>query len=151
MGTRDELTDALKKALKAQNKIEISTLRLVLAAIKDREIALRSAGSGELADEDLAALLGKMIRQRQESATAYDAAQRPELAATERAEITVIRRFLPPQMEESDIIQAVQTVIGELQASSLKDMGKVMGALKQRYAGQMDFSHASCLVKKRLA
>ena len=154
MGTREDIADALKQALKAQNKTEISTLRLILAAVKDREIAARSEGAaGDAAkDEDaMPALLGKMIRQRRESAASYDAAQRPELAANERAEIDVIRRFLTPQMEESDIMTAVQTVIGELQASSLKDMGRVMGALKQRYAGKMDFSHASCLVKKSLA
>ncbi len=154
MGTREDIAEALKLALKAQNKVEISTLRLILAAVKDRDIAARSSGAGaDGGDEsgDMASLLGKMIRQRRESADAYDAAQRPELAAQERAEIEVIRRFLPPQMEESDMIAAVQTVIGELQANSLKDMGKVMGALKQRYAGKMDFSHASCLVKKSLA
>ena len=150
MSTRETLTEALKTALKAQNKIEIATLRLILAAIKDKEIAARTA-STEFGESDMSALLGKMIRQRQESAASYEAAQRPELAANERAEIEVIRRFLPPQMAESDIMAAVQKVIGELQASSLKDMGKVMGALKQRYAGQMDFSHASCLVKKQLA
>ena len=152
MSLRQKLNDAMKEAMKAKDAKRLSTLRLVLAALKDRDIAARTETSRELlGDDEILTLLAKMIKQREESATAYDAGNRPELAAGEREEIAVIRSFMPAQMDEAGIKQAAQAVIAELGAASIKDMGKVMAALKERFAGQMDFGRASALVKESLS
>ena len=152
MSLRQKLNDAMKEAMKAKDTKRLSTLRLVLAALKDRDIAARTETSRELlGDDEILSLLAKMIKQREESATAYDAGNRPELAAGEREEIAIIRGFMPAQMDETGIKQAARAVIAELGASSIKDMGKVMAAMKERFAGQMDFGRASALVKESLS
>jgi uncharacterized protein len=152
MSLRQKLNDAMKEAMKAKDAKRLSTLRLVLAGLKDRDIAARTETSRELlGDDEILSLLAKMIKQREESAVAYDAGNRPELAAGEREEIAIIRSFMPAQMDEAGVKQAAQAVIAELGASSIKDMGKVMAALKERFAGQMDFARASALVKDTLS
>ena len=152
MSLRAQLTDAMKEAMKAKDAKRLSTLRLVLAALKDRDIAARTETSRELlGDDEILALLAKMIKQREESATAYDAGNRPELAAGEREEIAIIRSFMPAQMDEAAVKAAAEKTIAELGAGSIKDMGKVMAAMKERYAGQMDFARASALVKDKLS
>ena len=148
MSLRLKLNDSMKEAMKAKDAKRLSTLRLVLAALKDRDIAARTETSRDLlGDDEILSLLAKMIKQREESATAFDAGNRPELAAGEREEIATIRSFMPAQMDETGVQQAAKSVIAELGASSIKDMGKVMAAMKERYAGQMDFGRASTIVK----
>jgi uncharacterized protein YqeY len=148
MSLRAQLTDAMKEAMKAKDAKRLATVRLMLAALKDRDIAARSETSRELlGDDEILGLLAKMIKQREESAKAYDTGNRPELAAGEREEIAIIRSFMPAQMDEAGVAQAAKSVIAELGASSIKDMGKVMAAMKERYAGQMDFARASAIVK----
>ena len=148
---QERFTEALKEALKSQDKIRVSTLRLITAAIKDRDIAARSADSGDgVTDEQILEILVKMVKQRQDAASTYEEAGRLELAEQERAEITVIEEFLPTQLSDDEIAIAVEAAIAELGAASLKDMGKVMGALKGKYAGQMDFGKAGGLVKGKL-
>src|SRR6478736_6991216 len=148
MSLRAQLNDSMKEAMKAKDAKRLSTVRLILAALKDRDIAARSETSRELlGDDEILSLMAKMIKQREESATAFDAGNRPELAAGEREEIAIIRSFMPAQMDEAGVQNAVQTVIAELGATSIKDMGKVMAAMKERYAGQMDFARASALIK----
>ena len=151
MSLRQQLNDSMKEALKAKDAKRLSTLRLVLAALKDRDIAARTETSRELlGDDEILSLLAKMIKQREESASAYDTGNRPELAAGEREEIVIIRSFMPAQMDEVAAKKAAQSVIAELGATSIKDMGKVMAAMKERYAGQMDFARASAIVKEAL-
>jgi uncharacterized protein YqeY len=152
MSLRQTLNDSMKDAMKAKDAKRLATLRLVLAALKDRDIAARTETSRELlGDDEILSLLAKMIKQREESALAYDAGNRPELAAGEREEIAIIRSFMPAQMDEAGVRQAAQSVIAELGATSIKDMGKVMAAMKERYAGQMDFARASAVVKETLS
>jgi len=152
MSLRQKLNDAMKEAMKAKDAKRLATVRLALAALKDRDIAARTETSRELlGDDEILSLLAKMIKQREESATAFDAGKRPELAAGEREEIAIIRSFMPAQMDEAGVKAAADTVIAELGATSIKDMGKVMAAMKERYAGQMDFGLASSLVKDRLS
>jgi uncharacterized protein len=152
MSLRQKLNDAMKEAMKAKDAKRLATVRLALAALKDRDIAARTETSRDLlGDDEILSLLAKMIKQREESAIAFDAGQRPELAAGEREEIAIIRSFMPAQMDEAGVKAAADTVIAELGASSIKDMGKVMAAMKERYAGQMDFGRASSLVKDRLS
>jgi uncharacterized protein YqeY len=152
MSLRQKLNDAMKEALKAKDAKRLATLRLVLAGLKDRDIAARTETSRDLlGDDEILSLLAKMIKQREESAIAYDAGKRPELAAGEREEIAIIRSFMPAQMDEGAVKEAAGKVIAELGASSIKDMGKVMAAMKECYAGQMDFAKASALVKERLS
>lgn len=153
---RDDIAMALRDAMKAQknggDKIRLSTLRLMSAAIKDRDIALRSADQCcGISDEEVLLVLAKMVRQREESSKAYEDGGRIELAEQERAEIDVIREFMPRQLSDAEIETAVSNVIDELDAEGLKDMGKCMGALKARYQGAMDFGRAGALVKKTLA
>lgn len=149
---RQRLSDALKDALKAKDQIGLSTVRLILAALKDRDIAARGKGNKEgISDEDILGLLQNMIKQRHESIVLYEKGGRLELAEQERGEIAVIERFLPKQMGEDEVAKAVAAAISETGAQSLKDMGKTMAALKSRYAGQMDFAKASALVKQALA
>ena len=152
MSLRAQLTDAMKEAMKAKDTKRLSTVRLILAALKDRDIAARSETNKELVgDDDILTLLAKMIKQREESATAFDAGNRPELAANERDEIAVIRTFMPAQMDDAAMKAAVAKVIAESGAASIKDMGKVMAVLKERFAGQMDFSKASAATKDALS
>ena len=147
---RQEISQALTTALKAQEKRRVSTLRLILAAIKDRDIANRTAGKDPVGDEELLGILGKMVKQREESARIYEEGSRIELAEAEREEITIISEFLPQQMSEDEIKQACADVITEIGAQGLRDMGKCMAALKERYAGKMDFTKASAIVKSLL-
>ncbi|MEW5704646.1 MAG: GatB/YqeY domain-containing protein [Pseudomonadota bacterium] len=148
---RTELNEALKSALKSQDKIAVSTLRLILAALKDRDIAVRpERGNAGLDDSEILQMLQKMIKQRDESIALYEQGGRQELADRERAEITIISRFLPKQMEGDALRQAIVAVVEEEQAAHLKDMGRVMAALRERYAGQMDFAKASGVVKEML-
>jgi uncharacterized protein YqeY len=148
MGLRQQLSDAMKAALKAKETQRLSAIRLILAAIQEKDVAARTQ---DISDDEILSLLARMVKQREESAATYDGANRPELAAKERDEIAVIREFLPQQMAPDEAKAAAQGVIAELGASSPKDMGKVMAALKERYAGRMDFGKASGLVKELLA
>ena len=151
MGLREEINDSLKEAMKAKDQKRVGTLRLVNAALKDRDIAARTETSRELlGDDEILSLLAKMIKQREDSILAYEAGKRPELADAERAEIAVIREFMPKQMSADDAKAAIAKVIADLGATSIKDMGKVMATLKERFAGQMDFSKASGAVKDAL-
>ena len=148
---RTRLNDALKDAMKAKDARATSTLRLILAALKDRDIAERSKGNGDgLGDDAILEMLQKMVRQRHESIEMYTRGDRPELAKREGEEIDVIERFLPKQMDETDMRAAIDGVIAELGASSVKDMGRVMATLKERYPGRMDFGKASGIVKEAL-
>lgn len=152
MSLRAQLNDAMKEAMKAKDAKRLATVRLILAALKDRDIAARSETNKELVgDDDILTLLAKMIKQREESATAFDAGNRPEMAAGEREEIAVIRTFMPAQMEDAALKEAVTKTIAEVGAASVKDMGKVMAVLKERFAGQMDFSKASAATKDALS
>jgi uncharacterized protein YqeY len=151
MGLREQLNDAMKEAMKAKDAKRLATVRLILAALKDRDIAARTETSRDLlGDDEILSLLAKMIKQRDESAVAFDAGKRPELAAGEREEIAIIRSFMPAQMDEAGVKAAASATIADLGATSIKDMGKVMAAMKERYAGQMDFARASALVKESL-
>jgi uncharacterized protein YqeY len=149
---RSQLNDALKQAMLAKEACAVSTLRLILAALKDRDIAARGKGKSDgIGEEEILDLLHKMVRQRRDSIGLYERGGRQDLADREAAEIEVIERFLPKQMGEAEVQGAVREVIAELGADTIKDMGRVMGALKERYAGRMDFAKASALVKRQLA
>jgi len=148
---RARLNDALKDAMKAKDQCATATLRLILAALKDRDIASRGNGASEgVSNDQILELLQKMIRQRRESIEAFKKGERPDLVEKEEQEIKVIERFLPKPLSEQEAKEAIEGVISELQASTIKDMGKVMGALKQRYPGRMDFGKASAVVKQAL-
>ncbi|TPW31772.1 GatB/YqeY domain-containing protein [Martelella alba] len=147
---RDKLASALKDATKSQKPVCLSTLRLVQAAIKDRDIAHRSCGKDPVTDEDITGILVKMVKQREESARLYDEAGRADLAAQEREEICVIKSFLPAQLSEEKVRELCASVVEETGAQGLRDMGKCIKALKDRYSGQMDFSKASGVVKEML-
>jgi uncharacterized protein len=147
---RDTVTAALKAATKAQDKRRISTLRLMSAAMKDRDIAARTAGKGEATAAELLELFAKMIKQREESEKIYADAGRAELAKQEAEEIVIIREFLPKQLSSAELDKAIADALAKTGAASVKDMGKVMAELKARYAGQMDFAKASALVKAKL-
>jgi len=152
MALREQFNEQLKEAMKAKDNRRVSTLRMVLAALKDKDIAARTETSREgISDDDVLGLLAKMIKQREESAAAFEQGGRPELAKSEHEEIAIIRSFMPRQMDEAETKSAIQGVIAEVGAASMKDMGKVMGALKERYAGQMDFGKASPMVKTLLS
>lgn len=152
MSLRDRISSDLKAAMKAKDATRLATLRLINAAVKDREIAARSeAGTTALSDADLVAVMTRMVKQRRDSARAYEEAARLDLAEKELAEITVIESFLPRQLDEGEMAQAVDAAIKDLGASSVREIGRVMGVLKTRYAGQMDFGKAGALVKARLA
>jgi uncharacterized protein YqeY len=145
---RERLSNDLKEAIKAKESTCVSTLRLILAAVKDRDIAARSEDTTDgVPDTEILAILGKMIKQRQESARIYEEAGRLDLAEQELAETDVIRSYLPRQMSGAEIEAAVGAVIAETGAASVRDMGKVMGLLKTRYAGKMDFGVAGAAVK----
>ncbi len=147
---RDDINNAVKEAMKAKDERKLSTLRMVNSTIKNADIEARGQGKPPLADGDLLGVLQKMIKQRQESVELYEKGNREELAAQERAEIAVISAYLPKQMSDDDVKAAVAAVISETGASGIKDMGKVIGALKAKYAGQMDFGKASGVVKAGL-
>ena len=148
---RDDINNALKDAMKGGDKRRVSTLRLVNSALKNADIEARGQGKGALSDEELLSLLQKMIKQRQESVELYDKGGRAELAAQEREEIAIIASYLPQQMSEPEMRAAIDAAIAETGAAGMKDMGKVMAALKTSHAGKMDFAKASGLVKARLA
>jgi uncharacterized protein YqeY len=148
---RNRLNDALKEAMKAKDQCAVSTLRLILAALKDRDICVRGNGNQDgISDEEILELLQKMVRQRHESIEQYSNGNRPELAKRESDEIEVIERFLPEPLDETDMRGAIEDVLGELDAKTIKDMGRVMGTLKERYPGRMDFGKASAIVKQAL-
>jgi uncharacterized protein len=149
---RARISDALKKAMKAKEKHTVSTIRLIMAALKDRDIAARSKGNSDgVSEDEILSILQSMIKQRHESVTMYEQGGRAELAEQEATEIVIIQTFLPEQMDEDAVNAAVQETISNLSAISLKDMGKVMAALKEEFAGQMDFSKASAQVKAKLS
>jgi uncharacterized protein YqeY len=150
MDMRDLFANALKEALKAKDARRTSTVRLIQAAIKDRDIANRGLGKDPVSDDEILQILAKMIKQREESARIYYDAGRPELAAQEREEIVIINQFLPAQLPEAKVKELCASVIAETGAHGLRDMGKCMNVLKERYPGQMDFAKASGLVKELL-
>ncbi len=147
---REDINNAVKEAMKAKDERKLSTLRMVNSTIKNADIEARGQGKPPLADGDLLGLLQKMIKQRQESVELYEKGGREELAAAEREEIAVISAYLPKQMSDDEVKAAVAAAITETAASGIKDMGKVIGALKAKYAGQMDFGKASGVVKAAL-
>ncbi len=152
MGLRQQFNDAMKDAMKNKDQKRLGTVRMILATLKDRDIAARTETSREgISDDDILGMLGKMIKQREESATAFEAGNRPEMAAGERDEIVVIRNFMPKQMDDAEVTVAIAKIVAETGAASIKDMGKVMAALKERHAGQMDFAKASAAVKSTLS
>ena len=148
---RARLTTEMKEAMKAGDKDKLATVRMIQAALKDKDIEARGLGKEPASDEEILSLLQKMIKQRTESASVYDQGGRPELAANERAEIAIIEAFLPKQMDEAEMKAAVDAAILETGAAGQKDMGKVIAALKGTFAGRMDFGKASGLVKAALA
>ena len=151
MTIRDTVSAAVKDAMRAKAADRLSTLRLISAAIKDRDIAARGEGAeGPVGDDAILGLLGKMVKQRQESARAFETGGRPELAAKELAEIKLIEEFLPAQLTDAESAAALDAAIAATAAVGLRDMGKVMAELKARYTGQMDFGKVGPLVKARL-
>lgn len=154
---RERINQDIKDAMKSGDKTRLATLRLINAAIKDRDIAARvddkgqSTGKEKVDDSDILALLQKLIKQRRDSIESFEKGGRQDLAEKEQAEIDVIEAYLPKQMNEAEIKAAVEAVVGELGATSLKDMGHTMATLKERHTGQMDFGKASAMVKKLLA
>lgn len=151
MTLRERLQAAMKEAMKAKEVDRLSTVRLINAAIKDREIALRGEGEGAtISDPDILAILGRMVKQRHESARAYEEGGRLELAAKELAEIVVINEFLPRQLDATEITAAITAAIAEAEATSIRDMGKVMAVLKGKYTGQMDFAAVGPRIKDML-
>jgi uncharacterized protein len=147
---RDDINNAVKDAMRAKDERKLSTLRMVNSTIKNADIAARGEGKPPLPDADLLGVFQKMIKQRQESVELYDKGGRAELADQEREEIAIISAYLPKQMSEADVKAAISAVIAETHAAGIKDMGKVIAALKAKYAGQMDFGKASGLVKSAL-
>ena len=148
---RIQISEALKSSMKAKEKRATSTLRLILAALKDRDIAARGkGGDDEISEDEILGMLQKMIQQRHESIKFYQQGERPELAEEEAEEIEIIERFLPKRLDEKETTDAISAVIDELGAANIKDMGRTMAALKQSYAGRMDFSKVSTIVKQRL-
>lgn len=147
---RDDINTAVKEAMKAKDERKLSTLRMVNSSIKNADIDARGQGKQPLSDDDILGLLQKMIKQRQESVELYDKGGRAELAAQEREEIAVISAYLPKQMSEDEVKAVIAATIKDTGAAGMKDMGKVIGALKAKYAGQMDFGKASGLVKAAL-
>lgn len=151
MDKRSEFNAALKEALKNKDQIAMSTIRLILAALKDRDIVARGQGQADGIEEaEILSMLQSMIKQRQESAKTYCDAGREELAEREEAEIEVIQKFLPKQLGEAEVTEIIDALIQETGASDIKDMGKIMGRLKGEYAGQVDMGKAGGLVKARL-
>ena len=149
---RTRLSDALKVAMKAKESLVVATVRLILAALKDRDIAARSKGNMDgVSEDEILSMLQSMIKQRRESVEMYEKGGRLELAEQEALEIDIIQTFLPEQLDDAAVAAAIAAVIAETDAQSLKDMGKVMGLLKDRYAGRMEFSRASVVIKEKLS
>ena len=147
---RAQFTDDLKTAMKAGEKRRVETIRMVMAALKERDIEARTSGKS-VGDEDILALLQKLVKSRQESAEIYEKAGRDDLATQEREEVAIIAAYLPKQLDDAAVTAAVEAAIAETGAASMKDMGKVVAALKAKFAGQMDFSKASAAVKAALS
>jgi uncharacterized protein len=147
---REKITADLKGAMKSGDRQKVDAIRLINAALKDKDIEARGAGKS-LTEEDVLALLQKMIKSRQESLDIYEKNNRPDLAEKERGEINVISSYLPQQLDEAEVAEAVKAAIAEAGAASIKDMGKVVAALKAKYTGRMDFAKASGLVKAALS
>ena len=147
---RERFTSEMKDAMKAGDKRRLGAIRLIQAALKDKDIEARGAGKGQASNEEILALLQKMIKQRQESIAMYEQGGRPELAAQEREEAEVVQSFLPKQMDETETRAAIDAAIAETGAASIRDMGKVVAALRAKHAGRMDFAKASAQVKERL-
>ena len=148
---RETINAAMKQAMRDKEALRLSTLRLVMAAIKDRDIALRVDGvEHSIGDDEILAILGKMIKQRKDSAQAYENADRTELAQQELSEIKIIQEYLPKQLSDAEVEEAVQKAIADTGAESIRDMGKVMGILKTNYTGQMDFGKAGGALKALL-
>ncbi|GGK31191.1 GatB/YqeY domain-containing protein [Salinarimonas ramus] len=150
MTLRERFTQELKDAMKAGDKRKLGTVRMIQAAVKDKDIEVRGAGREQASDEEILALLQKMIKQRQESAEVYAQNNREELAVQEREEAAIVQEFLPRQLDEAETRAAIEAAIAQTGASSMKDMGKVIGKLRGEYAGRMDFARASALVKEML-
>ena len=152
MVLRTRITEALKQAMRDKDAARLSTLRLINAAIKDKDIAARATGNDDgVPESEVLAILGKMSKQRLESARAYEEGGRLDLAERERSEIVIIEEYLPRQLNEDETAAAVETAIAEIGAESIRDMGKVIGALKGKYTGQMDFGKVGPMVKVRLS
>ena len=149
MSLRERFTQEMKDAMKGGDKSRLAAIRMIQAALKDRDIEARGAGK-EVSEEDILALLQKMVKSRQESLAMYEQAGREDLAGVERGEIAVIQSFLPAQMSDEDVKAAIAAAIAETGATAMKDMGKVVGVLKAKFTGQMDFAKASALVKAAL-
>lgn len=147
---RERFTADMKEAMKAGDKGKLGAIRLIQAALKDKDIEARGNGKEPLSDEEILALLQKMVKQRQESITMYEQGGRQELAQQEKNEVEVISSYLPKQMDEAETKAAIEAAIAETGAASMKDMGKVVGVLRAKYAGRMDFAKASGLVKDML-
>ena len=148
---RERLNESLKSAMKKREKRAVSTIRLILTAIKDRDIAARGKGNTEgIGEQDILQVLQTMVRQRHEAIALYRQGGRHELAKQEAEEITVIERFLPRQLGEDEITEAIESVVAEIAADSIKDMGRAMAVLRERYAGRMDFAKASAVLKQQL-
>jgi uncharacterized protein len=147
---RERFTADMKEAMKAGEKGRLGAIRLIQAALKDKDIEARGNGKEPLSDEEILAMLQKMVKQRQESITMYEQGGRTELAQQEKDEVAVITSYLPQQMDEAETKAAIEAAIAETGAASMKDMGKVVGALRAKYAGRMDFAKASGLVKDML-
>lgn len=147
---RDQINQALKHAVKSRDSRRMGTLRLINAAIKDRDIDARGKGKEAVDDAEILQILQKMVKQREESAAVYAENNREELAAQERAEIDVIQDFLPKPLTDDEVASAIDAAIAETGAESLRDMGKVVGVLKAKYPGRIDFGQASKTVKARL-
>lgn len=149
---RARINDAFKTALKAKDQRAVSTLRLILAALKDRDIAARGKGNCDgIGDEEVLLMLQQMVRQRHEAVELYERGNRRDLVEKEMEEVQLIERFLPAQLHDQEILGAIQEAIGEVKAASIKDMGRVMARLRERYPGRMDFGKASAIVKQKLA
>jgi uncharacterized protein YqeY len=148
---RTGINDAMKEAMKARDERRVSTLRLMNAAIKNADIEARGQGKEPLNEAELMSLFQKMIKQRQESAELYEKGRRPELAAQERAEIEIIASYMPKQMSDAEAGAAIAAIVHEINAQSMKDMGRVMAALKERFAGSMDLGKASAKIKELLS
>ena len=148
---RDDINKALTEAMKAKNERAVSTLRMVNSALKNADIEARGAGKPALGDAEVLSLLQKMIKQRQESVLLYEKGGRADLVKQEQEEIAIIQGYLPKQMSDAEMTAAIDAAVAETGAASMKDMGKVIGALRGKYAGQMDFGKASGLVKAKLS
>lgn len=148
---REDLQNCLKEAMKSKDMKTVGAVRLIIAGQKEKDVEARAKGLEKAGDDVLLAMMQTMIKQRNESIKIYNEGNRPDLAEKEQAEIDVISRFLPKQMNAEETDEAIKAAIAETGAASIRDMGKVMGALKAKYAGQMDFGAASATIKKFLA